>query len=66
MPSELLQLQQDMVVDDISVAMLLTQPSVMESCGVVTHDDYGQPVFDFGVRACVCFCVCSCVCVAAF
>jgi hypothetical protein len=48
-PSELLQLQQDMAVDDVSVAMLLTQPAAMELCGVVTQDDYGQPVFDFAV-----------------
>ncbi|KAF6258705.1 hypothetical protein COO60DRAFT_1638930 [Scenedesmus sp. NREL 46B-D3] len=48
-PPELLQLQQDMAVDDVSVAMLLTQPAAMELCGVVTQDDYGQPVFDFGV-----------------
>jgi hypothetical protein len=50
-PAELLQLQQDMSVDDVSVAMLLTQPAAMELCGVVTQDDYGQPVFDFGVSA---------------
>lgn len=48
-PAELLQLQQDMAVDDVSVAMLLTQPAAMELCGVVTQDDYGQPVFDFAV-----------------
>lgn len=48
-PSELQQIQQDMIVDDISVAMLLNQPSAMESSGVVTLDDYGQPVFDFQV-----------------
>lgn len=47
--SDIQQIQQDMVVDDISVAMLLSQPSVMESTGVVTTDDYGQPVFDFQV-----------------
>lgn len=49
-PSDLQQIQQEMMVDDISVAMLLSQPGVMESTGVVTMDDYGQPVFDFQVR----------------
>jgi hypothetical protein len=39
-----------MIFEDISVAMLLSQPGVMESSGVVTMDDYGQPVFDFQVR----------------
>ena len=49
-PPELQQIQQEMVVDDISVAMLLNQPNAMDSSGVVTLDDYGQPVFDFQVR----------------
>lgn len=49
-PSDLQQIQQDMIFEDISVAMLLSQPGVMESSGVVTMDDYGQPVFDFQVR----------------
>lgn len=49
-PNDLQQIQAEMIVDDISVAMLLSQPSVMESSGVVTTDDYGQPVFDFQVR----------------
>jgi hypothetical protein len=49
-PSDLQQLQQDMVVNEISVAALLSQPSVMESSGVVTTDENGQPVFDFPVR----------------
>jgi hypothetical protein len=48
-PAELQQIQQEMSVDDISVAALLSQPSVMESAGVVTTDEYGQPVFDFAV-----------------
>jgi hypothetical protein len=49
-PPELLALQSDMTLDDISVTSLLTQPAVMEAAGVVTLDDYGQPVFDFPVR----------------
>jgi hypothetical protein len=49
-PSDLQQLQQEMVVNEISVAALLSQPSVMESSGVVTTDENGQPVFDFPVR----------------
>lgn len=49
-PAELQQLQNDMTVDDVSVNKLLTQPAVMEACGVVTQDDHGQPVFDFTVR----------------
>lgn len=48
-PAELQQIQQEMTVDDISVSALLSQPSVMESAGVVTADEYGQPVFDFAV-----------------
>jgi hypothetical protein len=49
-PPELAQLQQDMAVDDVSVAALLTQPAAMEASGVVTQDDYGQSTFDFPVR----------------
>lgn len=48
-PAELQQLQNDMTVDDVSVNKLLTQPAVMEACGVVTFDDHGQAVFDFTV-----------------
>lgn len=53
-PAELQQIQQEMTVDDISVAALLSQPSVMESAGVVTTDEYGQPVFDFAVSLVFC------------
>jgi hypothetical protein len=46
---DLLQVQQEMVVDNISVASLFSQPSAMEGTGVVTTDEYGQPRFDFEV-----------------
>jgi hypothetical protein len=49
-PADVEQLQQDMVVDDVSVAALLMQPAVMEAAGVITQDDYGQAVFNFPVR----------------
>lgn len=49
MPSELQQLQNEMMVDDVSIIRLLTQPQAMEACGIVTQDDHGQSVFDFTV-----------------
>lgn len=48
-PPDMQQLQQDMTVDDISVADLLSQPSIMERVGVVTLDDFQQPMFMFPV-----------------
>lgn len=54
MPADVQQLQQDMTVDDVSVAALLTQPAIMEASGVITRDDYGQGIFNFPVRALVC------------
>jgi hypothetical protein len=62
-PAQQLQLQQDMMKDDISVYMLLSQATVMESCGIVTLDDYGQPVFDFQVSVLLqpaVYCCCCC------
>lgn len=50
--ADLQQIQQEMSVDDISVASLLSQPDVMDRTGVVMTDDYGQPVFDFQVGIC--------------